>query len=118
MGRFMFAVLSGIGRERQFDTEKRTMTERAEGGNLALVCRANRFHNGESKTGTAEFPGPCFVDTEKTLENPGQRIGWNARPIVSNLEDGLSVAGGYGEHYGTLGECVFNCVIEKVHHDL
>src|SRR5436305_6106650 len=81
MGRFMFAVVSGIGRERQFDTEKRTMTERAEGGNLALVCRANRFHNGESKTGTAEFPGPCFVDTEKTLENPGQRIGWNAGPI-------------------------------------
>ena len=46
----------------------------------------NVFYDGQSKPGTALFPGAGFVDPEKTFGNPAYVFWFNTNPGVADAD--------------------------------
>ena len=102
---------------RQGDAEQQASPVAVLHGDVPAVEGHGVFHDGEPKSRSARTAGPPFVDAVETLEEAGQVLRGNSRPVVADGEDNLSVGGGDEVQTDTGAAAVGDGVVDEVAED-
>src|SRR5580698_7586721 len=103
---------------REMDAEAAAVPDAALDRDFGAVADADCAHDGQSQPRTPFFAGTGFVDSEETVEHPGQCGGGYADARVEDFQHAAVSDTLDAQRYGAAGRSEPDGVAEKIDDDL